>query len=136
MEELGGAVFPFGSPSTPRPPRRPVGDAAVFVLGVYPSALHVRWTLPAWWSGERQVVGALAVADEPTVFWDGADAHERVADWKASIESLTATLWAGGGVSEQLATAPPADPCGTGFSFRWVSTWSTPGSPMPSIASS
>lgn len=41
------------------------------MLGVYPSALHVRWTLPSWWSGDQRVVGALAVADEPTVFWDG-----------------------------------------------------------------
>jgi hypothetical protein len=78
-------TFPFGSPSTPRQPRRADGAAAVFVLGVYPSALHVRWTLPSWWSGEQRVVGALAVADEPTVFWEGDDAHELVAAWKSSV---------------------------------------------------
>lgn len=38
--------FPFGRPATRRPPRQPAGPAALFVLGVYPSALHVRWTLP------------------------------------------------------------------------------------------
>lgn len=57
----------------------------MFVLGVYPSALHVRWTLPSWWRGEQRVVGALAVADEPTVFWDGADADELVSAWTASV---------------------------------------------------
>lgn len=51
----------------------------MFVLGVYPSALHVRWTLP---EGGR-VVGALAVADEPTVFWDGGDEDELIARWRA-----------------------------------------------------
>jgi hypothetical protein len=87
MDDLtSNPTFPFGSRSTPRPPRRPCGDVAAFVLGVYPSALHVRWTLPSWWPGQQRVVGALAVADEPTVFWDGADAEELVAAWKESIE--------------------------------------------------
>ena len=77
------AVFPFGEAAGPRPPRRPAADVAkVFVLGVYPSALHVRWTLPsARPEGLPAVVGALAVADEPTVFWDGADADRLVAEW-------------------------------------------------------
>ena len=70
--------FPFGRPATRRPPRRPSGPAALFVLGVYPSALHVRWALP----GGRGVVGALAVDDEPVVFWDGADADQRIAAWQ------------------------------------------------------
>lgn len=64
-------VFPFGAESTPRPPRKPKGEARVFVLGVYPSAVHVRWDLPLWaQTAERRAVGALAIADEPTVFWD------------------------------------------------------------------
>ena len=74
--------FPFGCPSTRRPPRMPEGQPAeLAVLGVYPSALHVRWALP----DKSATVGALAVDDEPTVFWDGADAAERIAAWKAAV---------------------------------------------------
>ena len=51
------------------------------VLGVYPSALHIRWTLP----DRSASVSALAVDDEPTVFWDGNDAAERIAQWQAAV---------------------------------------------------
>jgi hypothetical protein len=47
------------------------------VLGVYPSALHVRWEAP---NGES--IGALAVDNEPSVFWNGADQEERINDWR------------------------------------------------------
>jgi hypothetical protein len=78
--------FPFGDPSTPRPPRRPGGACKAFVLGVYPSAIHVRWDLPAWAHAEcGLVVGALAIADEPTVFWDGDSDRELVAAWKERV---------------------------------------------------
>jgi hypothetical protein len=81
-----GNRFPFGDPATPRPPRRPAGASAAFVLGVYPSAIHVRWDLPAWAHSEHgPVVGALAIADEPTVFWDGDNDHELVAAWKERV---------------------------------------------------
>lgn len=73
--------YPFGRPATRRPPRVPASlPADLFVLGVYPSALHVRWRRP---DGKR--VGALAVDDEPTVFWDGADAATRIEAWKAAV---------------------------------------------------
>ncbi len=49
------------------------------VLGVYPSALHVRWSC-----GDAGV-GALAVDVEPTVFWDGGDANARIDDWKKAV---------------------------------------------------
>lgn len=82
-------VFPFGRPSTERPPRRPANGAArAFVLGVYPSALHVQWRPPRWLVGEAGVsgrVGALAVDVEPEVFWDGEDADARVAAWKRAV---------------------------------------------------
>lgn len=74
-------IFPFGRPATDRPPRAPARDADLFVLGVYPSALHVRWQRP---DGVVQVQ-ALAVADEPEVFWDGADAAERVRRWSSEV---------------------------------------------------
>ena len=74
-EPLG--TYPFGSPlravvqtdKTPKP---------VFVLGVYASAVHARWIGP---SG-RTLIKALAVASEPTIFWDGSDAGRFVADIK------------------------------------------------------
>lgn len=79
-------VFPFGAESTPRPPRKPKGEAWVFVLGVYPSAVHVRWDLPLWaQTAERRAVGALAIADEPTVFWDGDGAERMVDAWMQEV---------------------------------------------------
>lgn len=72
--------FPFGMPATRRPPRGRENGADLFVLGVYPSALHVRWTRP-----DGEVVGALAVDDEPEVFWDGADADKRIATWQEAV---------------------------------------------------
>lgn len=75
-------VFPFGRPATERPPRPPVcGPADLFVLGVYPSALHVCWRRP---DGPVRV-RALAVDDEPEVFWDGADAEVRVERWRRAV---------------------------------------------------
>src|SRR5687768_8968073 len=70
-------LFPFGASSTPRPPRTPAGGAAAFVLGVYPSTFHVRWTPPAWLGATDSTVAALAVADEPIVFWDGSNPPEQ-----------------------------------------------------------
>jgi hypothetical protein len=84
-------TFPFGAPSTPRPPRPATGGRAqVAVVGVYPSALHVRWDVPQWAVqrlGLAQRVGALAVDVEPTVFWDGIDPDpdELVAAWQQAV---------------------------------------------------
>lgn len=73
--------FPFGRPSARRPPRVPSsGEAELFVLGVYPSALHVRWRRP-----DGKTIGALAVDDGPTVFWDGADARARIDAWRDAV---------------------------------------------------
>lgn len=38
----------------------------IFVLGVYASAVHARWTI-----GSETICAALAVASEPRIFWDG-----------------------------------------------------------------
>jgi hypothetical protein len=73
--------YPFGRPATRRPPRVPDRGCGLVVLGVYPSALHVRWVVP----DRAEVVGALAVDDEPAVFWDGADAGERIEAWKTAV---------------------------------------------------
>jgi len=65
MEKTIG-FFPFGSPvrvveQIDRGPKR------VFVLGVYASAVHARWVDPRG----NTVVGALAVASEPYIYWRG-----------------------------------------------------------------
>lgn len=79
--------FPFGRPNTERPMRMPAaGTAQVMVIGVYPSAWHVRWTAPTHLRHPDRTggVAALAVDVEPEVFWngDGADYPARVARWK------------------------------------------------------
>lgn len=57
--------YPFGEELKPlvqqdRTPKK------VFVLGVYASAVHARWT-----KGSETICAALAVASEPRIFWDG-----------------------------------------------------------------
>lgn len=78
MTSLEGR-FPFGASSSRCDPRRPEGPAAAFVLGVYPSALHVQWT------HTNHRVAALAVAPEPWPFWDGRDEQERVVRWQQEV---------------------------------------------------
>lgn len=58
--------YPFGSPLTKveqsnRSPKK------AFVLGVYASAVHARWSGPTG----QLLVAALAVASEPEIFWRG-----------------------------------------------------------------
>lgn len=74
-------VFPFGRSVAACVPvassRRPV-----FVLGAYPSALHIRWRPP---SGHGRLVQALAVDNEPEPFWTGADEISRVEQWMSEV---------------------------------------------------
>lgn len=49
------------------------------MLGVYPSALHIRWRHP------QQRIAALAVAQEPWPFWAGEDEAERVDQWRHAV---------------------------------------------------
>jgi hypothetical protein len=53
------------------------GRRKVFVLGAYPSALHVRWQAP----GTVGVVQAVAVDDEPEPFWTGHDEEALIGRW-------------------------------------------------------
>jgi hypothetical protein len=67
-------TYPFGSRLLPvvqtdRSPKR------IFVLGVYSSAVHAKWIGP----DGRTCVRALAVASEPTIFWDGSNAEALIA---------------------------------------------------------
>jgi uracil-DNA glycosylase len=63
-------IFPFGQPIIPvaqhdRTPKK------LFVLGVYASAVHARWVGP----NGKNMVTALAVASEPSIFWHGNNAE-------------------------------------------------------------
>ncbi len=53
----------------------------MFVLGAYPSALHVAWTPPA----PRKRVQAIAVDNEPLPFWTGRDQATRIEEWKRAV---------------------------------------------------
>jgi hypothetical protein len=67
-------TYPFGSPLV-KVEQRDRSPKRVFVLGVYASAVHARWLDP----GGRQLVRALAVASEPTIFWTGSHAASLIA---------------------------------------------------------
>ncbi len=64
--------FPFGRYVKPVLPTAS-GRRRVFVLGVYPSAIHAKWRDP-----KGNLWPALAVDNEPEPFWTGEDAKERV----------------------------------------------------------
>lgn len=72
-------VFPFGRPGRAAPPS--ARAAKLFVLGAYPSALHIRWTPPKPYRSVR----ALPVDLEPEPFWNGADQAARVMAWKRAV---------------------------------------------------
>ena len=66
-------VFPFGRKvKVLRQDDR--SQHEIFVLGVYASAVHARWIGP----DGNQKVAALAVASEPSIFWNGDDADKIV----------------------------------------------------------
>lgn len=74
----------------------------VFVLGVYASAVHARWTKPGQ---RRPVCTALAVASEPRIFWDGNPEEA-----KEIISRIN--------FPKELGTLEPADPIFNGPSAK------------------
>src|SRR6478736_3504366 len=126
-----GGRFPFGRPAGPRPPRKPsAARAEVLVLGVYPSALHVRWTPPRWATEqdpEINAVGALAVDDEPEVFWNGNGEATLVERWKNAVgfrDGDQAGAWgtvrpAGNGTSGRPVVDRVLEPLGIDPSAAW-----------------
>lgn len=102
--EHAEGVFPFGRPVLPCVPSA-VGERPLFVLGAYPSALHVRWSPPR---GAGRTVRAVAVDNEPTPFWDGADEADRFEAW------LHAVGW-----QDAWGTVAPVREL-NGSSGRWV----------------
>lgn len=63
--------FPFGQ-ELKKVKQKDQTPKKIFVLGVYASAVHARWTD----NNGKQKVSALAVASEPEIFWTGLNAEE------------------------------------------------------------
>ena len=83
--------FPFGEILHPltqedKTPKK------VFVLGVYASAVHARWR-----KGNKVVCQALAVASEPSIFWDGNEEEAKAIIDKIRIPKELGTLEPAGG---------------------------------------
>jgi uracil-DNA glycosylase len=72
--------FLFGQPVLPARPAAD-GPRRLFVLGAYPSALHVRWFGP----DGSCLIQAVAVDNEPEPFWTGSDEAERIERWLESV---------------------------------------------------
>lgn len=85
-------AFPFGRPNGPRDLTwRGTGTPRLLVVGVYPSALHVRWVAPRSLETPAGGIGrvtAMAVDVEPEVFWRGDDADGLVERWKDAISFI------------------------------------------------
>lgn len=84
--------FPFGS-TLKAVEQKDRSPKDIFVLGVYASAVHAKW-LDA---DGKTLVKALAVASEPTIFWDGSDAASIIDRIKlppgaGSLHPATSTL--------------------------------------------
>lgn len=71
--------FPFGRPVMPVEPRKSKANEA-FVLGAYPSALHVSWTP----RGSKKIQ-ALPVENEPSPFWTGDDVVQHFKRWLQDV---------------------------------------------------
>ena len=80
VEPTPGWTFPFGRPVLRRRPSAK-SSRRVFVLGAFPSALHI-----AWWSPARKGIRALAVDNEPANFWTGADEKTHIDAWKRAVD--------------------------------------------------
>jgi uracil-DNA glycosylase len=90
----------------------------VFVLGVYGSAVHARWTAPD--GSER--VKALAVASEPEPFWRGEDAAAIVARVQApaAVGALQAAEHRFNGASGRALDELILTPLGLRRSLTWL----------------
>jgi hypothetical protein len=72
--------FLFGRPVLPA---KPTADSPrpLFVLGAYPSALHVRWFGP----DGACLIQAVAVDNEPEPFWTGSDEQKHIDTWLSRV---------------------------------------------------
>ena len=97
--------FLFGQPVLPA---KPIADGPrqTFILGAYPSALHISWHVP----GQRLPIRAVAVDNEPEPFWTGEDEQQRINRWCEAVSF--SSRWG------------RVEPCGqyNGSSGVWVRT--------------
>jgi hypothetical protein len=113
-------TFPFGQPVTPVRPRRAQVNE-LFVLGAYPSALHVLWQPDP---GLR--IQALPVDNEPTSFWTGDDCLEQVNNWKSTVGwqaewgHVAAAGKAFNGSSGRSVRVDVMEPLGSSLDRAWV----------------
>src|SRR4051794_29744376 len=109
MSESPPQVFPFGQQVLPRPPS-PAETRQHFVLGAYPSGLHVRWQPPTLDGvAIRGRLWRLIVDNEPIPFWDGEDAETRFEEWRQAV-----------GWQEEWGTVSVAARGSNGPSGKWV----------------
>lgn len=78
--------FPFGRPVTACGATA-VSERNTLILGAYPSALHVKWSPPplSQFSPPLKPIKAIAVDNEPEVFWTGHDEVQRIEEWRHSV---------------------------------------------------
>ena len=76
---MTAGTFPFGAPVRELALGMPLRAVSTFVLGAYPSAVHVEWTPPR---GLGRRVAALPVDNEPYPFWDGSGMDHFVERWR------------------------------------------------------
>jgi hypothetical protein len=92
---------------------------------VYPSALHVRWTARQD-ANAGITVAALAVDNEPIVFWDGVDAHQQIDKWRAAVSFPDDGSWGTvsaaptNGSSGRIVATEVLDPLGVELDSAWM----------------
>jgi hypothetical protein len=79
-QSIEASRFPFGQPVEPSPASRSEPSEA-FILGAYPSGLHIRWTPPSEFG---KPIRALIVDNEPEPFWDGGGVED-LTEWRRAV---------------------------------------------------
>lgn len=101
-------MFAFGAPVLPSKPSSSE-RRDVYVLGAYPSGLHVSWTPPVLDGLALKSIRAMIVDNEPTPFWDGTDAETRFQAWRRTV-----------GWQKDWGTVKVASSSSNGPSGKWV----------------
>lgn len=96
--------FPFGR-RVKRCSPNITAQRAIFILGAYPSALHIRWTPP----NPFKRIRAIAVDNEPEVFWNGEEELRYFDKWKRD-SGFDESKWGSVALAKDL----------NGSSGRWV----------------
>lgn len=102
------SVFAFGAPVLPSKPSAS-GQRDIFVLGAYPSGLHISWTPPQLEGLALKPLRAMIVDNEPIPFWDGSNAPDYFEAWRRTVD------WQDEWGAATLAAASSNGPSG-----KWV----------------